>query len=129
MIVPPGGRYAARPPTQPIRVLVLQFCNLSRRAPLRITSPSFGEQYGGDLSLPAAEPEAGAKFVCQSPVLEHAGVFSVTDGALIKVERREFAARDAIKRASDETGLPATDPVRFDPAPLVTAIERAADQA
>jgi uncharacterized NAD-dependent epimerase/dehydratase family protein len=37
------------------------------------------------------------------------------------------AAHDAIKRASDETGLPATDPVRFDPAPLVTAIERAAD--
>ena len=36
------------------------------------------------------------------------------------------AARDAIRRASDETGLPATDPVRFDPAPLVTAIERAA---
>ena len=36
------------------------------------------------------------------------------------------AARDAIRRASDETGLPATDPVRFDPAPLVTAVERAA---
>ena len=39
----------------------------------------------------------------------------------------ERAARDAIRRAEDETGLPATDPVRFDPAPLVTAIERAAD--
>ncbi len=39
----------------------------------------------------------------------------------------ERGARDAIRRATDETGLPATDPVRFDPAPLVTAIERAAD--
>ena len=37
------------------------------------------------------------------------------------------AARDAIKRAADETGLPATDPVRYDPAPLVTAIEHAVD--
>jgi uncharacterized NAD-dependent epimerase/dehydratase family protein len=39
----------------------------------------------------------------------------------------ERAAREAIRRASGETGLPATDPVRFDPAPLVTAIEQAAD--
>ncbi|HEX8360000.1 MAG TPA: DUF1611 domain-containing protein [Longimicrobium sp.] len=31
-------------------------------------------------------------------------------------------ARDAISRAEDETGLPATDPVRFDPAPLVDAV-------
>jgi uncharacterized NAD-dependent epimerase/dehydratase family protein len=38
----------------------------------------------------------------------------------------EPAARDAVARAADETGLPATDPVRFDPAPLVTAIEDAA---
>jgi uncharacterized NAD-dependent epimerase/dehydratase family protein len=38
----------------------------------------------------------------------------------------EQTARDAVARAQDETGLPATDPVRFDPAPLVTAIEEAA---
>jgi uncharacterized NAD-dependent epimerase/dehydratase family protein len=31
-------------------------------------------------------------------------------------------ARDAVARAEDETGLPATDPVRFDPAPLVDAV-------
>jgi uncharacterized NAD-dependent epimerase/dehydratase family protein len=31
-------------------------------------------------------------------------------------------ARAAIARASDETGLPATDPVRYDPAPIVDAI-------
>ena len=36
----------------------------------------------------------------------------------------EPAARDAIRRTEDETGLPATDPVRFDPAPIVDAIER-----
>jgi uncharacterized NAD-dependent epimerase/dehydratase family protein len=32
-------------------------------------------------------------------------------------------ARDAIARASDETGLPATDPVRYDPEPIVQAID------
>ena len=36
----------------------------------------------------------------------------------------EAAARAAVDRASQETGLPATDPVRFDPAPLVDAIIR-----
>ncbi len=35
----------------------------------------------------------------------------------------DAAARDAIKRAQDETGLPATDPVRYDPAPLVDVID------
>ncbi len=38
----------------------------------------------------------------------------------------EPAARDAVAQAARETGLPACDPVRFDPAPLVTAIEDAA---
>jgi uncharacterized NAD-dependent epimerase/dehydratase family protein len=38
----------------------------------------------------------------------------------------ERAARDAIRRAEDDTGLPATDPVRFDAAPLVEAILGAA---
>ena len=31
-------------------------------------------------------------------------------------------ARSAIDRAARETGLPATDPVRYDPAPVVDAI-------
>jgi uncharacterized NAD-dependent epimerase/dehydratase family protein len=35
----------------------------------------------------------------------------------------EAAAQDAIKRAQDETGLPVTDPVRYDPAPLVDVID------
>ncbi|MGH7674189.1 MAG: DUF1611 domain-containing protein [Gemmatimonadales bacterium] len=36
------------------------------------------------------------------------------------------AARAAVERASVETGLPAADPVRFDPAPVVDAIVAAA---
>ncbi len=38
----------------------------------------------------------------------------------------EGAAQDAVARAAEETGLPATDPVRFDPTPLVDAIVREA---
>ncbi|HXF96788.1 MAG TPA: DUF1611 domain-containing protein [Gemmatimonadales bacterium] len=38
----------------------------------------------------------------------------------------EADARAAVERAQQETGLPATDPVRFDPAPLVEAIVRGA---
>lgn len=38
----------------------------------------------------------------------------------------EPAARDAIRRAAEETGLPVTDPVRFDRAPLVDAVAAAA---
>src|SRR6266481_5917736 len=38
----------------------------------------------------------------------------------------EAAAREAVAKAAEETGLPATDPVRFDSAPLVDAIVREA---
>ena len=41
----------------------------------------------------------------------------------------EREARAAVARAAAETGLPVTDPVRFDPAPVVEAIERAARAA
>src|SRR5205085_609444 len=44
--------------------------------------------------------------------------------ALNTFDLSDAAALDAIKRAEDETGLPATDPVRFDPAPIVGAIDR-----
>lgn len=46
--------------------------------------------------------------------------------ALNTYDLPETAARDAVRRAEDETGLPATDPVRFDRSPLVEAIARAA---
>ena len=46
--------------------------------------------------------------------------------ALNTSDLAEPAARDAVRRAADETGLPATDPVRFDRAPLVDAIAAAA---
>lgn len=36
------------------------------------------------------------------------------------------AARAAVRRAADDTGLPATDPVRFDPTPLALAVSEAA---
>ncbi len=35
----------------------------------------------------------------------------------------EDAARDSIEASARETGLPATDPVRFDAAPIVDAVE------
>jgi uncharacterized NAD-dependent epimerase/dehydratase family protein len=35
----------------------------------------------------------------------------------------ERAARQAIERVSADTGLPTTDPVRFNPAPIVDAID------
>jgi uncharacterized NAD-dependent epimerase/dehydratase family protein len=41
-------------------------------------------------------------------------------------DMEEEAARAAVAKAQQETGLPATDPVRFDPAPLVDAIVKEA---
>ena len=35
----------------------------------------------------------------------------------------DAAAKDAIARAQEESGLPATDPVRYDPAPIVEAVD------
>jgi uncharacterized NAD-dependent epimerase/dehydratase family protein len=42
--------------------------------------------------------------------------------ALNTFDLTESEARRAIERAERETGLPATDPVRYDPAPIVSAI-------
>jgi uncharacterized NAD-dependent epimerase/dehydratase family protein len=44
--------------------------------------------------------------------------------ALNTFDLDDAAARRAVDAAEQETGLPATDPVRFDPAPIVDAIER-----
>ena len=43
--------------------------------------------------------------------------------ALNTSDLSEKKAKDAIARTADETGLPATDPVRYDPSPIVDAIE------
>jgi uncharacterized NAD-dependent epimerase/dehydratase family protein len=40
------------------------------------------------------------------------------------VDLDDGAARAAVAAAERDTGLPATDPVRFDPGPIVEAIER-----
>ncbi len=44
--------------------------------------------------------------------------------ALNTFDLDEQTARTAVAEAERETGLPATDPVRFDPAPIVDALER-----
>ena len=46
--------------------------------------------------------------------------------ALNTYDLPEREARAAVERAADETGLPATDPVRFDSAPLLDAVAQAA---
>jgi D-glutamate N-acetyltransferase len=61
--------------------------------------------------------ERAAAPVCPSKVI---GV------CLNTYDMDEPAAREAIDRASRETGLPVTDPVRFDPLPLVDAVIRGA---
>jgi uncharacterized NAD-dependent epimerase/dehydratase family protein len=44
--------------------------------------------------------------------------------ALNTSDLSERRAQEAIARAKDDTGLPATDPVRYDPSPIVDAIEQ-----
>jgi uncharacterized NAD-dependent epimerase/dehydratase family protein len=43
--------------------------------------------------------------------------------ALNTYDLDDAAARAAVERVGRETGLPATDPVRFDPSPIIDAIE------
>ena len=45
--------------------------------------------------------------------------------ALNTYDMGDDEAREACRKATEETGLPATDPVRFDPAPLLDAIAAA----
>jgi uncharacterized NAD-dependent epimerase/dehydratase family protein len=61
--------------------------------------------------------EEAARPVCPSRVI---GI------ALNTYDLPEAGAAEAVRRAAAETGLPAADPVRFDAAPLLEAIERAA---
>jgi uncharacterized NAD-dependent epimerase/dehydratase family protein len=44
--------------------------------------------------------------------------------ALNTFDLDDAAAREAIAAAERDTGLPCTDPVRFDPAPIAAAISR-----
>ncbi|MGI8498755.1 MAG: DUF1611 domain-containing protein [Gemmatimonadaceae bacterium] len=57
-------------------------------------------------------------------LLEHLRPAKTIAISLNTYDLSEKAARAAIARATDETGLPATDPVRYDPAPIADAIER-----
>lgn len=63
--------------------------------------------------------------ICESAIapLRESRVIGI---ALNTWDMDDAAARDAGKRLEDETGLPAIDPVRFDPAPLTDAILAAA---
>ncbi|HEU4642769.1 MAG TPA: DUF1611 domain-containing protein [Gemmatimonadaceae bacterium] len=56
-------------------------------------------------------------------LLAHLRPAPVIAVALNTYDLSERAALQAIDRVSQETGLPATDPVRFDPAPVVDAID------
>ncbi|HYW51295.1 MAG TPA: DUF1611 domain-containing protein, partial [Gemmatimonadaceae bacterium] len=51
--------------------------------------------------------------------LRHAPTIAI---AMNTADLTDDAARDVIERAMAETRLPATDPVRFDPAPIADAI-------
>jgi uncharacterized NAD-dependent epimerase/dehydratase family protein len=85
--------------------------------------PSRAHPYGGNgaytwMPLPGA---ADAIRLCEAMVapLKPSRVIAV---ALNTWDLSDAEARDAIARTQDETGLPATDPVRFDPAPLADAV-------
>jgi D-glutamate N-acetyltransferase len=43
--------------------------------------------------------------------------------ALNTYDLDDATARDAVERVARETGLPTTDPVRFDPTPIIDAID------
>ncbi|HVZ77184.1 MAG TPA: DUF1611 domain-containing protein [Gemmatimonadaceae bacterium] len=58
--------------------------------------------------------------MCERVALRPAPVIAV---ALNTFDLDDAQARDAVARVADETGLPTTDPVRFDPAPIVEAID------
>ncbi|HEY7768352.1 DUF1611 domain-containing protein [Longimicrobium sp.] len=65
--------------------------------------------------------------ICESAIapLRPSKVIGIS---LVTFDMDEAAARDAIARTADETGLPVTDPVRFGSEPLADAILAAAAQ-
>jgi uncharacterized NAD-dependent epimerase/dehydratase family protein len=85
--------------------------------------PSRTHPYGGNgaYSWMPLPPVPDAIRLCEAVVepLKPSRVIAVS---LNTWDLTDAQARDAIARTQDETGLPATDPVRFDPAPLVDAV-------
>ena len=85
--------------------------------PSRACPFSYGDHYGW-MRLPTV-PEMVR--ICEGAIapLRESPVIGV---ALNTWDLSEEDARAAIARVQDETGLPATDPVRYDPAPLADAV-------
>jgi uncharacterized NAD-dependent epimerase/dehydratase family protein len=84
-------------------------------------------EYHGDVAWMEIPPLAQAVRLHQEAAswVHPAPVIAI---ALNTYDLPERGAREAIARASQETGLPAADPVRFDATPLVDAVVRAAAQ-
>lgn len=83
-----------------------------------------GEYHGASAFLPIPPLPRLIHLHEQAAALVHPS--RVIGIALMTYDLPESSARDALRRAEDETGLPATDPVRFGAAPLVQAIAQAA---
>ena len=82
-----------------------------------------GEYHGSSAWLPIPPLSRLIRLHEQAAALVHPS--RVIGVALMTYDLPEAAAREAVRRAAEETGLPATDPVRFGPAPLVEAVARA----
>jgi uncharacterized NAD-dependent epimerase/dehydratase family protein len=83
-----------------------------------------GEYHGNSAWIPIPPLQELIRINEEAAALVHPS--RVIGVALMTYDLPEGAARDAVRRAEDETGLPATDPVRFGVGPLVKVIERAA---
>jgi uncharacterized NAD-dependent epimerase/dehydratase family protein len=79
-----------------------------------------GEYHGASASVPIPPLPRMVRLYEEAAGWVHPS--KVIGIALNTYDLPEPAARDAIRRAEDETGLPATDPVRFDRTPLVDAV-------
>jgi uncharacterized NAD-dependent epimerase/dehydratase family protein len=89
--------------------------------PSRACPWSYGRHYDW-MRLPSVPEMIG---ICEAAIapLRESPVIGI---ALNTWDLPEDQARDEARRLEDLTGLPATDPVRFDPAPLADAILAAA---
>jgi len=83
-----------------------------------------GEYHGASAWVPIPPLPRMVRLYEEAAALVHPS--RVIGIALNTYDLAESRARDAVRRAADETGLPVTDPVRFDRAPLVDALAAAA---